>query len=719
MRICLVSKQVEPFVSGGIGTYVSILAASLARAGHDVHILTDAHEQLADSAGPGPAGVRFHAVNIRAGAAAMDAYPVGSLRYSMAVSETLISLHRQFHFEYVEFPDYLAEGYFTIRRKRTTGVLADAVLAVRLHTPSVLMREYDRLHAISVEDAYVDHMESAAVAEADLVLSPSRALLGRCALIGAPGIPGNPHQRREVLPLPFDAERSLSQLGALSPATDPGEATVLYIGRLQHLKGPQLLVEAGQSLLESGLKVNFRFVGGDTPSGPFGRSMTDWCRSRVGPQWRDRFAFEGPRPRATLGRLITGATVCVLPSLWENFSMSAVEAMALGACVVASDAGGFPELIRDGTDGLLFRSGSAAALEAALRRSLSDPSLRQATGSSARARVAQLCNPRPIIACIESLVGEHRPPTASPVAAAAPAPEVSVIIPYYNMGRYLPETLASLRMQTFTDFEVIVINDGSTDGPSLRLLESLHDPHVRIIHKPNGGLGSARNRGLREARGRFVLPLDSDDTLHPTFLEATVRVMRMNPGLAVVSTLGLNYTDDPSRPIGGWCPLGLDRDLLTVLNIGAASGSLLDREAALAVGGYDEWLTSYEDWDFWCRLAERGYLGTVIPEFLFQYRVRPDSMFRTEALARHAELRAYLIRAHPNLALSTEHALRMEAGGVGDWSLGGTVERRAQELCRSNLRYRLADRVNDALKIMKLQRAIKTVAGGLTRRPRP
>jgi hypothetical protein len=105
---------------------------------------------------------------------------------------------------------------------------------------------------------------------------------------------------------------------------------------------------------------------------------------------------------------------------------------------------------------------------------------------------------------------------------------------------------------------------------------------------------------------------------------------------------------------------GADRDLLTVMNCGgAASGSLIRREHALEVGGYDTWLTSYEDWDLWCRLAKAGRRGTVIPEFLLHYRVRPDSMYRTIAASRNHALHAYILRQHPDLAMNPPRAQRM------------------------------------------------------------
>ncbi|MFN0134090.1 MAG: glycosyltransferase family 2 protein, partial [Phycisphaerales bacterium] len=364
------------------------------------------------------------------------------------------------------------------------------------------------------------------------------------------------------------------------------------------------------------------------------------------------------------------------------------------------------------------------------------------------ARVARLCDPAASLAALNAAVTDARAPRVA-ATTVAPRPLVSVVIPYYNMGAYLPQTLASARAQTYRNIEIVLVDDGSTDAASVALLATLGSD-VRIVRKPNGGLSSARNAGITAARGDWVVPLDADDLLMPTAVERLVRAVERDPGLTFVSPLVSYFRDDPEAqgqgdgareradakretkaggwcPLGaGWCPLGADRDLLAVRNVGAAaSGTLIRRARALEVGGYDERLTSYEDWDFWCTLAERGDRGTVVPEFLLRYRVRADSMFRTEALERDAALRAYLLRKHPRLAARPDRVTRMllsasiGAAGVPSQHASASSEHAsaaARALIAENLRYRLADRVNSALKRAGVQRAIKELAEVLRRR---
>ena len=98
-----------------------------------------------------------------------------------------------------------------------------------------------------------------------------------------------------------------------------------------------------------------------------------------------------------------------------------------------------------------------------------------------------------------------------------PPPLISVVIPCYNDGVFLPETIAHVRKQTFADYEIIVVNDGSTDARTLQVLEQLSEKGIKVLHKPNGRMSSARNHGVQHARGQYIAALDADDYFAPDF----------------------------------------------------------------------------------------------------------------------------------------------------------------------------------------------------------
>jgi glycosyltransferase involved in cell wall biosynthesis len=224
-----------------------------------------------------------------------------------------------------------------------------------------------------------------------------------------------------------------------------------------------------------------------------------------------------------------------------------------------------------------------------------------------------------------------------------PSPAVSVVIPCFNLGRFVDEAVDSVLAQTFSDYEILVVDDGSTDVETRERLARYHKPATRVLRTSNHGLPAAKNAGIADTTGQYICALDADDRLEPDMLEKSVAALEQDPGLAFVSHW-LRYFGDAT---GEWTP---DRcDFPALLDMNTVNGAALVRRAAVqAVGGYDESFKSgCEDWDFWITLVERGFKGMILPEVLFNYRRRPASMSRT-MLERegHPALYARLVRKH-------------------------------------------------------------------------
>lgn len=207
---------------------------------------------------------------------------------------------------------------------------------------------------------------------------------------------------------------------------------------------------------------------------------------------------------------------------------------------------------------------------------------------------------------------------------SAAVPRVTVVIPCHDLGAYLDEAVGSVLAQTFPDFDIVVVDDGSTDEATVRLLAEYQRPRTRVIRQPHRGLPAARNRGVAATAAPYICALDADDRLAPTYLERSVAVLDADPSLAFASHWVRTFGDEETE----WRP---DRcDLAAVLDMNTINGAaLVRRDALLAVGGWDETMRDgCEDWDLWLRLLERGYRGTIIPEVLFYYRRRAGSMSR-------------------------------------------------------------------------------------------
>lgn len=202
-------------------------------------------------------------------------------------------------------------------------------------------------------------------------------------------------------------------------------------------------------------------------------------------------------------------------------------------------------------------------------------------------------------------------------------PLVSVVIPYYNRADTIDDTLRSLRSQTFTNFETILVDDGSPDLDSIEKLKDIekNSPQISVIRQKNQGVAAARNNGIKQARGKYVVCLDSDDMLDPTYLEKAVILLETQPDVAIATTWMDMFGIKKERFKNvSYDPLQLYKDNMVI------TAAMFRKQAWEVAGGYKPKI-GYEDWDFWLSLGENGFWGRLIPEALFQYRTSMQSRY--------------------------------------------------------------------------------------------
>lgn len=215
-------------------------------------------------------------------------------------------------------------------------------------------------------------------------------------------------------------------------------------------------------------------------------------------------------------------------------------------------------------------------------------------------------------------------------------PKVSVVIPAYNAMSYLPDTMASLLNQTYRDFEIIVVNDGSSDDTQ-QWVSHLKDPRIRLISQTNQGLSGARNTGINHAQGEYIAFLDADDLWEPTKLAKQVEVLDQYPEVGVVYTW-VTYIDEQGQSTGRVFQNQAEGEVWEQLiehNIVECGSVAMVRRCCFAtVGLFDRNLRSFvEDWDMWLRIA-RHYPFKVVKEHLVYYRQVSNSASKNwEAMA--------------------------------------------------------------------------------------
>lgn len=211
-------------------------------------------------------------------------------------------------------------------------------------------------------------------------------------------------------------------------------------------------------------------------------------------------------------------------------------------------------------------------------------------------------------------------------------PAVSIVVPCFNGGRFVDDLLACLRAQTFRDFELIIVDDGSTDDTPAKL--ATLGPDVQVIRQANAGPGAARNTGFRQARADLIFIVDCDDTVEPRYLEETVKALA-----AAGPDVGFAFTHE--RKIGHREQINRCYfKLFDQLFINRVPCCMVVRRAAWqAVGGFDAAMRDgYEDWEFTIALGRAGFRAAVVPEILFNYRTRDDGLMMSRSTYMHGVL---------------------------------------------------------------------------------
>ena len=227
---------------------------------------------------------------------------------------------------------------------------------------------------------------------------------------------------------------------------------------------------------------------------------------------------------------------------------------------------------------------------------------------------------------------------------------VSIIVPCYKQAHYLEQSLQSVLDQTYSNWECIIVNDGSPDDTSaVAQYWEKRDSRFKLLEKENGGLSSARNAGINSSKGTFILPLDADDILSPKYLESTVPELEKRENVAIVGSYSKFFRANINNIVNEHIPKGNYYKWLLYTNQLVAT-SLYRKDLWEEIGGYDESMKKgFEDWEFWLNITKHGWNYYIVPEYLFYYRKAQKSML-VATIAQDAEMvKKYIALKHKEL----------------------------------------------------------------------
>jgi len=656
------------FLNSGIGTFYSSLADFLVQKGHAVTVLyTDV--AVSDS----PAYTRWKTQVEKRGLRAirLGAYPV-HLRLS-ALAQRSYQVYEylkqhQTEFDVVHFTDWEGTGYYSLLAKKDGLAFLSKVFIVGIHGPWRWVKAANNPHAssyalTSAEDMETDWMEKKSVEMADMAWSPSSDIVKWLESQGW----AMPISTFKMAYLPG---REILQMKAKNNIEDGSDVSELvFFGRLETRKGLELFADALDRLSVTrpefaGTKITF--LGSTANIG--NQTATDYIDARfVKGAWPFKLVYISHKDRkGALEYLHEPARVAVMPSIVDNTPYTVYECLVSSIPFIASDIPSIASIIapEDRADVLFEPNAVSLALKLA---DVLDNGARRAKSSLNLDEIQASWNG--FYAKAASMINEQKAALKAKENQEISSPLVSVCITHYNRPKFLQLALESVEALAYPNFEVVLVDDGSTTQEAKDYLASL-DPKFtakgwQLVLSNNQYLGAARNKAAQHARGDYLLFLDDDNLL-------TTRTLRTYTDVAVrtrsdILTAAHDVFEGTGKAeegsvIGRWVPIGASPTLGIFKNCFGDANFFIKKSVFTSLKGFTEDRgVGQEDHEFLAKAVLAGRSLVVIPEPLLAYRMhnQSDQMLYTTDSLRNA------LRAHrPYRSLMEESGIEMSDTGL-------------------------------------------------------
>jgi glycosyltransferase involved in cell wall biosynthesis len=651
MTYWLLTTEYPPFFGGGISTYGYFTARMLAAKGHSVSVFVN-DASVADISVEATPNIRIIRFNPDRSKAPFLGH-VTAISYGFAhVVKHFIELEGPP--DVIESQEYLGIAYYLLQYKHLQyDWCRNIPVLITMHSPSFLYLEYNHVPLYRYPNYWIGEMERFCLQAADLLVSPSQYILQevkkRFALT-------NPNIA--IIPNPYEISR---QTVGSSEAEEPEQ--IVFYGKLSAQKGTFELLRYFRELWKEGFSKPLYLIGGqDIIYHPEGRMMGDIVRTQNKEYiQKGLLVLEDQIAPQEIRSRLARAKVVIVPSVVENLPYVVFEMMELGKSLLVSKQGGHAEVIDNGINGFIFDhkepESFARQLEAILGKTNDERKRIGEKGYEKLIRHYSFDAIYPIkLEAIDKILDKEGNRQQYPFIRAVTAKVersgpvnnlLSIVVPFYNMGSYVDETIQSLQQVDYLEKEIIIVNDGSTDEDSLRKLEQYRStPGIRVVDTPNRGLSSARNTGAEEASGSYLAFLDADDRVHANYYSKAIKVLRHKENVAFVGCW-VQYFEDSEKI---WPTFTPEPPLILYHNLVNSSALVYRRSEFLAYGRNDVAMRmGLEDYESVIALAEKGKYGVVLPEVLFHYRVRRNSMARGISRTKKIYLFQYISNKHKGL----------------------------------------------------------------------
>jgi len=550
-------------------------------------------------------------------------------------------------FAIIHFHEWQGLAYYSVNAKMQNLAFRNNVIIVGVHGPRLWVLDHNHEFP-SLIDWEIDFMERESVKNADYVWFMSKYIEKWVQDNWKINV-----NRKFILPLILNVENTCSD--KIKYDNIPRRKKILFFGRLEKRKGLDIFCDALSYLVNHDIGKlidKIVFLGRDTVWDKFGLASNYITEKSKSWPWHVEIISHFDRNEA-IEFIKNENCIVVIPSRAETACYCVYECLSLNKMFIASNVGAIPEIISEEYHKkCLFEPDSislANKLKEVISQNSFDPPKPAFDFESIHSKWLNIH---------DDLLNSVKYSSIC-IKSDAVDPFVSVCLIHHERPHYLAEAIDSLLAQTYRNFEVILVDDGSQDSESKKFLDEIAslfaEKDWKIIRQENKYLGAARNCAARHASGEYLLFMDDDNYAKPYELEIFIKAASSTDADILTCVTDQFYSFDDilkDRPIARYLPLGNAILANVITNLFGDANMFVKRSVFESLGGFKEVVKlSFEDWEFLTRASLHGYKITVVPEPLFWYRIHPSSMLHTndKYLSHSFRLKPFLENINPEL----------------------------------------------------------------------
>lgn len=649
MKYWILTTEYPPIYGGGISTYCYHTAQMLKQKGASVKVFIPDHEIKIPTLTENIEGIEV----IRFKPEGQEYYSY--LGYHAALSYHFFELvnkaiEKEGEPDYIEAQEYLGIAYYLLLKKKTgTKSLQSVPIIVTAHAPAYFYWDNNQYPLYKLPDFWLGEMEKWVLKAADILISPSQYLMDNIS-----DVVSERPQGYHIVRNPF-------KTNIKNTPSKYTQGDIVFFGKLIYQKGCLQLLNFMTRLWDEKFPYALSIIGGDHFFELKQMMMKDYIIKKYKKYYdKNLIKFEGKLKYTEIEARLDKAHVVIVPSLVDNFPYTVVEGLEMGKVMLVSDGGGQQEMVKEGQTGFVYKQNDPASFKNKMLAimGLSREQISK-IGNDASKAIYEMCHydnvykaKMAILKSYTSFPKEYFPFTTE-IAKTKHTKELhsttgllSIVIPYYNTGKYIEETVINIFETEYKEKEVIIINDGSDEKESIEILNVIQEKYpVKIIHQRNTGLPGARNTGIKEAKGEFIAYLDADDKINPSFYSRAIELLKQYPKISFVSSW-VKYFDAST---GTWPSHIPEAPFLLLHNM--INAGFVSRRVDYFNFGINDDAFEYgmEDYDCNVSMLENGCRGIVIPEPLYYYRIHAASMARQFNVTNQLYSYKLLSKKHKNI----------------------------------------------------------------------